>query len=157
MTNIGTGCLYGQCYTIFMLLLALVFVTGFSVACITIAKLNTDTICDEIGGNLIRLFTWLEITGIVAFIFGVSSIFFLLLGTITQQFGFMVTCGIVTIVDSLWIIGWTIVGAYQLIKYSADCENDTFQLWIMTIAAIIFMWISLVRCLGLKSCFVKSS
>ncbi len=133
-----------------------ILVTTVGLSCIFVGQNNEDAICDHVGPNLIRLYIWLTVTGSVLLFVGYASIVLLLLYLLTDNFSFLICYGVLTMIDFVYIIVWTIIGSYQFFAFSGNCQFDAFSLWIMTIIALIFLWVSAFRIIKIKDAFIQT-
>jgi hypothetical protein len=134
---------------------------GISVASFVIAGQSTNVTCD---GTMMPLTTWLYVNAAVTMTFATVVIIIMMLliiflfkldgdalietvASITLFFFFGTLC------FTLFLLAWNIVGAVALFRDSSACLNANKPLWAMTLAALIFQWISMVTnwCSGKKT------
>ena len=116
-----------------------------SLASILIGAQNQDVTCDD--GAVVELSTWLIVSGSLSLIGVFIFIIFCDLGM-----GSHIDLGtrspivfIVTIVlYLLFTLPWNIVGAFALFHDSSACKDQAYDLWAMTLAALINQWINIL-------------
>jgi len=109
----------------------------------------SDIDCDNDG--IVSLSTWLIASGIVSavYIVLITSIIIGLLYHLSQEnkgvvYALTLTIVCIGLLFSIWLISWNIVGAITLFRDSMDCKDFAEPIWIMTLIALIFQWITIL-------------
>lgn len=140
-----SNCLVGGCTAIVIAILT-VLSCAFGVASYTVAFLNWDDPPCTINA-LVPLQIWLVAFGTVEFYAFVMALIFMGINLCVRQgtkWQHVVQVIFLTLPYTLWLIGWSIVGAYSLFHDSMDClhgQEKNIDLWAMTLACLIWMWI----------------
>lgn len=121
-----------------------VYVTG-----LVIAVLNKDAECAK-DFNIISVPNWLLTNSIVGLIFTVTMLCIFVICLVLKWYTFMAVARIISIVlIFIFAVIWSIIGAFELFKYS-DCYEPSYSLWAMSLASLIFLWFGLCNLCTLK-------
>ena len=124
---------------------------GVYIPGLVIGSINFNDSC---GNSYIPLSRWLIITGSIGSATCIIS--FVLFGFIVWNYDndtvvLSLGCFKITflILQSLFFIAWSIVGALSLFQDGMKCQNSNSVLWGTTLANLIMMWLSIASvCCG---------
>lgn len=130
------------CFAAFFILIGVIPPVAVSIASLVIASEHRHESCDD--GAVMSLSVWLIVYGSVTLAITFFSLILVGLGILMESKGAFLVIFITTILSSLWIIAWNIVGAVSLFRDSMDCLDDAKPVWIMTLVVLILQWLSLI-------------
>jgi len=132
--------------------IALIPNLGISIASFIVAGQNVNTTCD---GSFMPLPTWLFVNAAVemalcAVIVMIIVILIVLIFKVDDEQTLAVSVGsiafayvFVILLFTFFLVAWNIVGAVALFRDSMPCLHNS-PVWPMTLASLIFQWLSLL-------------
>lgn len=140
-----------------MLVLLVVFpIVGLSSAQLVFGITADLYKCDK--GGLVGLNNWLIITASVAL--GYIALFcpLAVAGIYQENKSILGAAFVTSLVYVVWSIGWSIVGGYTFFKYAFDsCKIVEYDVWVMMLISLAYMWFSLAAVAVLVSLLEKEN